>query len=314
MDKNSLILKYFQKDSLLKVTNVTYSSSISDLFRWLVNNDEAKKDITSKSLHLDTFTRTKIIAIKNTVMAGLEEISYLLKISSGLSFEPLTKDGDEVKAGQTVARLSGIGSEILGLERTVLNILQRMSGIATSTHEYVMLVKPGNPYVAATRKTPYMSLDKKAVILGGGITHRLSLRDGILVKDNHINILRNKFRLDKKDCMTGVVQEICGSVVKMLIEIETENEEEVFQTIEAFQKYNKNNYLSIMFDNFLPERVEKVLREVRKRYPDNLTIFEGSGGVNKDNLKKWEKSRVDIVSVGALTHSFEAANLSLEVE
>ena len=188
MNKQKLILKFFQKDGQLKISNQAYRQTITSLFRWLIANDEIEKDITSQLLKLHPKKTARIISHESATVAGIEEISYLIKQFTKLSFKPLLKDCNAVKNKQAVAQIQGSSNEILAYGRTIINFLQRMSGIATQTNHLIKQT-PSNIYLAATRKTPWGSLDKKAVTVGGGLTHRLNLSDGILIKDNHLKLI-----------------------------------------------------------------------------------------------------------------------------
>ena len=310
MNKKSLILKYFQKADLLTTRKSDYCRSITSLFKWMVENDKANSDLISKLLNIQSHHHARIISRQEAILAGSEEISFLLKNHTQLSFTPFVKDGKSIKIGQTVAEIEGVSSEILGLERIVLNILQRMSGIATETNN---LTRQDPPFLAATRKTPWMVLDKKAVAVGGGLTHRLSLADGIIVKDNHLTFLRKKFGL-KDDVLATkkALQFILPKAQNQLVEVEVKTEKEALETVKTFNKLNKNNYLAIMFDNFSPASFQSVLSKLGNLYDLSSVILEASGGINNKNIGEWSKTGADILSIGALTHSPHAVNLSLE--
>jgi nicotinate-nucleotide pyrophosphorylase (carboxylating) len=359
MNKSSLILKYFQKADLLTTRKLEYCRSITSLFKWMVENDKVGVDSTTHLFNIQSRHRARIIAKENAILAGVEEISYLLAKLTKLSFTPLIKDGQRIKNGQTVAKVEGVGSEILGFERTVLNILQRMSGIATETNHLILIMAGGSseglpneaslgiaeeslssdkpaleakfwvhpewvhhegkrerqdlPFLTATRKTPWMALDKKAVAVGGGLTHRLALADAVLVKDNHLALLRKKFELkDDVSAVKKALQLILSSTQNQLIEVEVETENEAFETVNTFKKINKNNYLAVMFDNFSPASFSLVFSKLSNVYDLSSVIFEASGGITKENIRQWRKTGADLLSIGALTHSPRAVNLSLE--
>jgi len=297
MNKQKLILKFFQKDGQLKISNQAYRQTITSLFRWLIANDEIEKDITSQLLKLHPKKTARIISHESATVAGIEEISYLIKQFTKLSFKPLLKDCNAVKNKQAVAQIQGSSNEILAYGRTIINFLQRMSGIATQTNHLIKQT-PSNIYLAATRKTPWGSLDKKAVTVGGGLTHRLNLSDGILIKDNHIKLIS--------------IQEALIKTFKLhhqLIEIEVKTQEELKQAISAFNQLKTDNYLGIMFDNFSAAEIKKTITQLN----NHEVIYEASGGINESNLKEYCQSGVDIISLGSLTHSSRAADFSLEI-
>ena len=158
MKKENLILKYFQKADQLTVKNPTYCSTISSLFRWLVENDKAGSDITTRLLGLKLRSTAKIISREEGVIAGLEEVSYLTKKHTSLLCKTLTTDGERINKNQIIAEIRGSINKILTYERTILNTLQRMSGIATETHRFINLLDNPQPtthnpqpFIAATR-------------------------------------------------------------------------------------------------------------------------------------------------------------------
>lgn len=314
MNKTPLILKFFQKSDQLTVENTGYKKTISSFFQWLIDNDKVNNDKTTKFFH-NLPAKAKIIAKQEGIVAGLEEVNFLLKKHTNLNFKPLLKDGNKFTNGTEIAQIKGKFHEILGYERTILNILQRMSGIATETNKLINLInqRPAcagrpttndqRPLIAATRKTPWMSLDKKAVAVGGGLTHRLNLSDGILVKDNHLAFVS----------IENALQILDDKYQNELIEVEVTNTKQAFNAISIFNKLNTNNYLAIMFDNFTPQMTKLTLNNLQKEFDISSIIFEASGGINKNNLSEWAKTGVDIISLGALTHSTHASNLSLEL-
>lgn len=363
MNKTSLILKYFQKKDQLSIKNKQYQQTISSLFRWLVDNDKVTDDKTTKFFP-NINCQAKIIAKQEGVSAGLEEIGFLLKKHTNLSFKPLLKDGSQFKKGTEIAEISGKSHEILGYERTILNIIQRMSGIATETDRLTTLIKgntsplqspllkgegQGEVFLAATRKTPYMLLDKKAVAVGGGLTHRLNLSDGILIKDNHLALMSIEKALNHLRGGKAVKIEITdsgkdtsgvtsiqglprgGGISKEeLIEIEVTNYHQAYQAIKTFKSLKNtwkvaegllpgggidtNYHLAILLDNSTPSRAKSLLSNLSNLYNLSSIIFEASGGINEENIKEWSQTGVDLISLGSLTHSVKSANFSLELE
>ncbi|MCJ7740648.1 hypothetical protein MUP32_05050 [Candidatus Microgenomates bacterium] len=351
MNKSSIILKYFQKVHLLTVDNPDYCRTISSLFEWLTENDRIKNDRTTQLLNLDKQITVKIIARQKLIMAGMEEIAYLLKKYTHLSLSVKCKDSQSVNKDQIVAEITGSTSEVLAYERTVLNILQRMSGIACQTSSLIRLIRSIRPisniFIAATRKTPWMALDKKAVAAGGGLTHRLDLSDGILIKDNHLKSIREKYHLaNNNEAIKKSLELIFSQAKNQLIEVEVENEEEILAAINSFQELNnyichceesrfnkddaaisvpmglllrqpadrndKSNQLCIMFDNFTPAKAKQTIEKIKKDYDVSNIIFEASGGITSENISKWRQTGVDFLSLGSLTHSPKAADLSIE--
>ncbi len=337
MDKTNLILKYFQKSGQLTVDHEEYQKSISTFFAWLADNDKVNHDKTTKYFP-NLSSKAKIIAKQEGIISGIEEIEYLVKKYTGLTFKSFLKDGLKLKNHEVIAEITGKSHEILGYERTILNILQRMSGIATETNRLVksinrqQITDNKKPYIAATRKTPWMSLDKKAVAVGGGLTHRLNLSDGILIKDNHLvhvsiekavkMILNPHIYLTTGDAKEGSQTEMYRSLGYLngrtrklkseLIEIEVENFQQAHRVIKSFSNLKSNNHLAIMLDNFTPELAKQTLTNLRKEFDLSNIIFEASGGIDEKNILEWAKTGVDILSLGSLTHSTHSSNFSLE--
>lgn len=306
MNKSTIILKYFQKKNQLTVKNKKYQKTISTLFQWLIDNDKGDSDKTTKFLPNNNI-KAIIIAKQTGIIAGLEEVEYLLGKYTQLVFKPKTKDGSRINNLETIVEIQGKSHEILAYERTILNILQRMSGIATATNNLITLINLQlttynlQPFISATRKTPWMSLDKKAVAVGGGLTHRLNLSDGILVKDNHLIFVT----------IENALKILTGNYQGELIEIEVTDAKQASQVLEAFQP-SHNNYLAILLDNFTPPTVKSLLSNLGHLKRSQI-IFEASGGINEGNIQEWAETGVDILSLGSLTHSSRATNLSLEL-
>ncbi len=311
MNKNTLIQKHFQKAHLLKMTNPQYQKTVDTLFNWLVTCDHAKNDITAK--FLDKKTVQASIATKQDIdVAGRKEVEYFLKKYPEISFQKKVNDGTQIKIGDEIASISGRSGTILSLERTVLNILQRMSGIATQTQKFAKILNP--IHIAATRKTPWMLLDKKAVSIGGGITHRLDLSDGILIKDNHLQIIKNENNLkDEEEAVIHALKTILPQITNESIEIEVNTKEAAFAAINAFSQITNKNFLTIMLDNWGIIETRNFIKEIDTNPDSYSIIFEASGNINESNLKDWAQTGVDIISSGALTHSVKASDLSLTI-
>ncbi|HEX8931719.1 MAG TPA: carboxylating nicotinate-nucleotide diphosphorylase [Patescibacteria group bacterium] len=299
--KEQNIQKFFQKKDQLAINNREYQKSIHALFTWLLDNDHVANDITSQKLFENAkIVTAKIITREEITVAGLEEIAYLLKTFTKISGKPQTQDGQQLAAKQTLIELTGDLKAILAFERIVLNILQRLSGIATATNQLISEIKQNKPYIAATRKTIWGDLDKKAVSVGGGLTHRLNLADGILVKDNHLLFISASEALKK----------LLNQVNNSLIEIEVEDKSTLLTLINIFNHQETTNVLAILLDNFYTEDVKQIMSEIK--HQPNI-IFEASGGITTENLSAWGATGVDLISLGALTHSTLSANLSLEI-
>jgi nicotinate-nucleotide pyrophosphorylase (carboxylating) len=240
-----------------------------------------------------------IQAEQDGIIAGIEEASTLFS-HFGVNVTHLVKDGDSVCQNTSILLLNGDAKKILLVERTVLNIIGRMSGIATQTRKIVDIVSAVNPRcrVAATRKTcPGLRiLDKKAVKIGGGDPHRMNLSDGILIKDNHLALvpIRNAILAAKK-----------GSAYKK-IEIEVETPENALSAAKAGADI-------IMLDNMSPGQISRTISILKSEGLRDRVIIELSGGIDKSSLKQFAEIDVDVISLGVLTHSVKNFSVNLEI-
>nr|MDO8091661.1 carboxylating nicotinate-nucleotide diphosphorylase [Candidatus Sigynarchaeota archaeon] len=268
-----------------------------------LKEDLGFEDITTNALVPEkTTARARIICKGEGVIAGVQEACVIFRLLN-IEFKPLVRDGDRVRKGQTVMELSGSARAILSAERTVLNIMMRMSGIATETSKLVEATKKVNSKIriACTRKTTpgFRYFEKKAVALGGGDTHRFRLDDMILIKDNHLSIIGG--------VREAVKQARLKTSFSKKIEVEVENAEQALEAALAGADI-------IMFDNMPPEEAKKTLELLEERGLREKVLIELSGGITPENIKKYSALNVDIISMGYITHSARALDLSLDFE
>ncbi len=320
MSRKEIILNFYHKVTQLSFQNPIYKRTAHSLIKWLFDNDKVVRDKTTQLLLTSRLhpTKAKIFCRENITLAGIEEVQYLVKSFTGLLCKTTCNDGKNVQAGQSMIELKGDAKEILAYERVILNILQRLSGIATETARIVSQLKSLRltqiPFIAATRKTAWGLLDKKAVALGGGLTHRLHLNDGILIKDNHLVLLRKRYGFSTEEkIVVKALLDCLEKVSGQLIEIEVEKKESVMRLIDTFTTIKTNNILGILLDNFSVTDVRKIINNLKMSRTMPQIIFEASGGINSRNIETWARSGVDLISLGALTHSVKAVDISLEV-
>lgn len=319
MTKTERIIRYFQRKDLLTPSNQAYSAFIDSFVQLLSKSDTVSDDLTSKTLELHGIQEAIVLAHEEGILSGLEEINYICQKQLGLSIFTRKHDGDTLQRGERIASLTGDISTILSWERIILNIIQRMSGIATQTRKLVDLASP--LMVSATRKTPWMMLDKKAVSVGGGLTHRLSLSDGILVKDNHIEAMKKAVNLQKDEHVINTIlskitsAEILQSRNDFCIEIEVKTEKEALAFFEAIKQTTPNHQFALLLDNFNPKEAQTLIERLKVKYSLDDVIIEASGCINDQNITQWAKPIpiVDFVSLGSLTHSSRALDISLEI-
>lgn len=275
--------------------------NINEIIRRALDEDIHAGDVTTQAVISDSVLgKGKFLVKANGVIAGLNVAKNVFEmVDNRIDFEILIPDGGKVKEGYIAAQVEGKASSILTAERTALNFLQRMSGIATLTNTFVEKIKHTKAKILDTRKTvPGMRLlDKEAVRLGGGKNHRIGLFDMFLIKDNHIEIA-GSITNAVNDCRK--FQGRKNSNLK--IEVETKNLDEVKEALNC-------NVDIIMLDNFKTEMMKKAVT-----LNNGKCLVEASGNINIENVKEVAETGVDFISVGALTHSVKALDISLEVE
>jgi nicotinate-nucleotide pyrophosphorylase (carboxylating) len=273
--------------------------NVREILANFLQEDVGIGDITSDNIiPADLEAKAEIVCKSHfAVVCGLEEASMLFDIC-GCKSEVLVRDGSKVVKGTVVMNVSGYARAILKAERTVLNIIMRMSGIATDTRRMVDLAK--GVTILATRKTApgLRYFDKKAVVLGGGGTHRMRLDDLVLIKDNHIELIS-----DLGKCIRLVKKNV-GSSIK--VECEARTKEEALAAVAAEAD-------AVMLDNFTPKQAQKTIREIRRMGLKNKIKIELSGGINQNNIRRYSKTKPDFISLGFITHSSKAINFSLEI-
>lgn len=245
----------------------------------------------------DNETTARFVAKADGVLCGIEIALRVFELlDSSCTFSVYKKDGDEIKKGDLIARIHGKTTYLLQGERTALNLLQHLSGVATQTNAAVKAVEGTNVSIADTRKTlpGLRALQKYAVVCGGGKNHRFNLSDAAMLKDNHIDagggILATVSKLRSK----------IGHTVK--IEVETRNFEEVKLAVEAGADI-------IMLDNMTAEEMKQAVEYINGR-----ALTEASGNITLENIKEKALSGIDIISMGSLTHSVTAMDISMQID
>jgi nicotinate-nucleotide pyrophosphorylase (carboxylating) len=275
---------------------------LEEKLKALLAEDIGQGDITAASIIPANLTvEAEIIAKENGVVAGIEE-AIILAQTLGVNIKSKVADGVRITNRQVLLEISGDAKTILSIERTMLNLLTRMSGIATKTSILSQKLKQAGvkTKIAATRKSApgLLYFDKKAVFLGGGDLHRLHLDDMILIKDNHLAIIGSVEEAVKKAKATA-------SFTKK-IEIEVTSIKDAL--IAA-----KEGADIVMLDNFSPENVKVAVEELRRAGFDQV-FLEASGGINEENLLEYALAEADILSIGGLTHSVASLDISLEIK
>ena len=272
------------------------SSPKKKLLRFL-SEDIQRGDITSALLSNQKI-KAKIISRERGVVAGVVFARNIFQLK-GSTVRILTKDGSRLKQNQTVLQVSGNAKSILSCERTVLNLLSRMSGIATQTNYLVSQIKKHSKKtnLYSTRKTApgLRYFDKEAVMVGGGRKHRMALDDMIMIKDNHLLLSNSMEDIIKK-----------ARKKRRQVEVEVENQRDAILAA----KYGAT---IVMLDNFSPAQIKKTITALQKEKLRNKVKLEASGGINSKNIGMYAKTGVDMISVGSITNSVKGLDLSLEV-
>jgi nicotinate-nucleotide pyrophosphorylase (carboxylating) len=269
------------------------ASPKKELLRFLAE-DLGKGDISSALLTRKKI-KARIISRQNAMVAGVKFAKEIFALK-GCRVRILKKDGTRVKRNQTILEISGTPQGILSCERTALNLLSRMSGIATQTNELVKKIPSLKTKLYATRKTApgLRFFDKEAVMIGGGEKHRMSLDQMVMLKDNHLSIepleklIKKAKRKHKK------------------IEVEVENQKDAINAAKAGANI-------IMLDNFSPKNISRTISALKKQGLRNKVKLEASGGINTSNISRFAKTGVDMISVGSITNSVSGIDMSLEV-
>ncbi len=271
---------------------------LHDLVMSALQEDMPLGDITTDNIISDGhISNAEFLAKQDSVIAGLDVAQHVFEIlDSRVDFTALVKDGDSVKSGEIIARVSGPTRALLKGERTALNFLQRLSAIATITNRYVTKVKDLPVKITDTRKTTpgLRLLEKYAVSAGGGSNHRYSLSDGVLIKDNHIAAAGG---------ITNAVNRVRASIPHTVkIEVEVESLEEVQEALDCRADI-------IMLDNMSNEKMTEAVGLINKR-----ALVEASGNISEETIYEVAKTGVDIISIGKLTHSANSVDISMNIE
>jgi len=289
----------------LVLKNPTYKKAVQ-LYVWQAYlQDLGKGDITTNLFIKNKKKKViaEIVANREGVIAGINEAEWFLK-QLGIKVLERFKEGEVVKRNDIILKIEGSIQKILTAERTLLNLIQRMSGVATATKKLSSKL-PKNIKLLATRKTLWGLLDKKAVALGGGATHRLNLDDAVLIKDNHLD-----FEMDWGSGLTKVLK---NKKVRF-VEIELENIDQIHDFLVVYdrlrEKIHPQKPVVVMLDNFRPADIKRVIPQLKQA---GLTI-ELSGGISERNIEKYCIKGVTAISSGAITGRAKNLDMSLNIK
>lgn len=274
--------------------------NLQEYIKWSLIEDVGSGDYTTLScIDADAYGRAVLKIKSDCIIAGIELAQMIAgEFDNDLQFELVKHDGDVVKNGDVAFYISGKKRSLLTAERVILNCMQRMSGIATTTKQFVDAVSGTSARILDTRKTTPLNreIEKWAVRIGGGHNHRFGLFDMILIKDNHVDMCGGITNAIKR-----AKAYIAENDLNLKIEIEVRNEAEIVEVCST------GGVDRILIDNFKPNDLESAVRMIKNQFET-----EASGGIVLDNVRDYANTGVDFISVGALTHSFKSVDLSLK--
>lgn len=286
----------------MKMINPLDLDLVYDCVASALDEDLGRGDITTRAVvRPGSKARGSFMAKQDLVLAGLEVAdAAFTSFDPYLQIESMAGDGEEIPAGRIFARISGDAQTLLAAERVALNFLQRLSGIATLTRRYVDAVAGTGSRIVDTRKTTpgLRMLEKYAVTVGGATNHRLGLDDGVLIKDNHLAMAGGVLEAVQR------ARQSCGHLHK--IEVEVATIEQVREALTAQADI-------LLLDNMTPETVREAVAIVRAHPNGESTITEASGGITLDNVRHYAAAGADLISIGALTHSAPAVDISFKI-
>jgi nicotinate-nucleotide pyrophosphorylase (carboxylating) len=264
-----------------------------------LKEDIGDGDITTDAtVPEDLEASAEVAAREDGVLAGLEEVAQLLE-HEGLKHKTSFKDGDEIKKGSVLMEVRGNARKILGVERLILNILTRMSGIATLAKSLAKKAEPYGVTIAGTRKTTpgFRYFEKRAIEIGGGHPHRLGLDDAFLIKDNHIAVAG----------LEDAIKRVKKSGISKTVEVEVSTTEDALCACRLGADI-------IMLDNVEPDAIEKTINEIEKEGLRSRVKIELSGGITPGNLEQFIRLRPDVISIGALTTNAKWLDMSMSIK
>ncbi len=319
--ERALVERALDRAALLTVENPLYRECLAAYAVDAVRRDSSPHgDITTRALFPEGLAEqaSAIVYTKERgTVAGLAEAAFLFR-ELGAQASALVKDGVAVEAGAPVLRVSGPLAAVLAGERRSLELLRRMGGIATATHALVeeLRASGGIARIAATRKCPWELLDKRAVALGGGLTHRLSLSDAVLVKDNHLAQLRLSGEKDPLRTALARIRSAGAASPAAFVEVEVTSLADAERAAALFSEFweGSSQPALILLDNMSPAEVAEVHRRLSDKGLRSHVALEASGGITPKSAPAYAKSGADVLSLGWLTHSAHSLDLSMEIE
>lgn len=323
MTREGRVRTAFYRGGDLTLENPLYLRAVRTLIDELLREDTESADLTVEAMEIGARPCVVEIRAKETgVVAGVAEAGWIYERSRQRA-TPIINDGSDVAAGDVILRIVGDARSLLTLERTVLNLMQRMSGIATATKKLVAAARRASAtaHVVGTRKTAWGLLDKRAIHCGGGGTHRLNLGDAILVKTNHLRLASNEV----SDATPNRAGATLGARLRRawerrksaaFFEVEVTSMEEalnVARVLGELQTSSETCPCVLMLDNFSAADAARALQSLRDAGLYDAVLVEASGNVSEQSVAGFAAAGVDAISIGALTHSVRALDLNAKI-
>jgi nicotinate-nucleotide pyrophosphorylase (carboxylating) len=304
------------RGATLTLDHPEYRDTVRTFTETLLRADLLPRDLTVTALAIDGRpAKAAILARDGGVVAGLAELAFLLQ-AHGIAVAAEKRDGDVIRPGDVLLRTEGDEIQLLALERVGLNLIQRMSGIATAIRCLQERARRQCPAtrIVGTRKTPWGLLDKRALHLGNGGTHRLGLGDAIVVKNNHLALLA-----PREEDAAPIAIERAWPFRKdsAFIEVEVRGEAAARAAAETFRRLQGDAVEAypclLMLDNMTPDQIGAILEMLRRENLWDHVLIEASGGISESNVEAYAARGVDAISIGALTHSARALDISQRI-
>jgi len=310
MNKNKLIFEAYDRSDFLRLENPTYLDRVRDFTEKCLQEDVGSGDVTTEALLLGDRKVKAIIRAKSPgIIAGVQEAVWFYN-NHNLGINVIKKDASSMKTGDIILELEGNERDLLETERTGLNLLQRMSSIATLTNEMVEKVKGKNVQVVPPRKNHWGLLDKKAVFLGGALTHRLGLWESILIKENHLEAIKTE---EHDNYIEVALERAFRHEKAVFLEIEVEDISDCLKAAKKFKEYKKGKPCIIMLDNFTVENSRKAVELLERENLRDHIIIESSGGIKPENITDYADTGVDVISMSYITYAQNICDLSQRI-
>ncbi len=314
--RDARVRQAFFRGGDLTLEDPAYRQSVTAVTDALLHDDLAAGDLTAAAIDLEPDRVSgAVVARESGIVAGLQEFALIYR-GRGVDVVLEKRDGGAIQSGDTVLLAQGEQTKLLALERIGLNLLQRMSGIATASHRLQERVRESGSetQIVGTRKTAWGLLDKRALHLGGVGTHRLNLGDAILIKNNHLALLA----AHEEDAAPLAIERAWKLRGKSaFIEVEVRGEAAARSAVEAFrrllEKTGEEYPCVVMLDNMAPAGIRAVLDRLRREDLLDCVLVEASGGISEANILEYAATGVDAISIGSLTHSVRALDLSQKI-